>query len=240
MKPLIGISMAVGVNPTTGEEAERLYLSRKYVDCVTQAGGLPILIPVGSDTNQLAQILDGWLIPGGDDIDPLNYGEEKHPKASFEPADRFAFESALLKKVDPKMPILGICYGCQFLNVMRNGKLNQHIPDQLGHERHSSREVEVLDVVAGSRVAELAGTTKVRGHSSHHQAISLVGENFNVSAHADDGTIEAIEDSTGKWVFGVQWHPERTSDHPETRSIFKAFVKAASVYREEREACGTW
>lgn len=240
MKPIIGISMAVGVNPTTGEEAERLYLSRKYVNCITQAGGLAILIPVGSDTSQLAQLLDGWVIPGGDDIDPSHYGEPIHAKSRLEPNDRFVFEQGLLKKVDPKMPILGICYGCQFLNVTRSGKLNQHIPEEIGHERHSSMEVEVLDVVADSKIGKITGESKVRGHSSHHQAISKVGSGFTVSAHAADGTIEAIEDSTGKWVIGVQWHPERTPDDPETQALFRDFVKAAMTYREEKEACGTW
>lgn len=240
MKPIIAITTAVGDNPTTGETAERLYLSRKYVDCVARAGGVPILVPVGTDLDQLKSIVDGWLIPGGDDIDPANWQEELHPKSRLEPVDRFQMERAFLNKVDPSMPILGICYGCQFLNVSRQGSLIQHIPDVVGHDEHTGGTMQEYSVEPASRLKSVVGADKVKGKSYHHQAVGLVGRNLKVVAKSEDGTIEAIEDDSGRWVLGVQWHPERTPDDPETQAIFKAFVEAAAKFHEERLACGTW
>jgi len=240
VKPIIGITTAVGDNPTTHEKSERLYLSRKYVDCVARAGGVPILIPVGTDLDVVKTLVDGWLIPGGDDIDPANWGEELHPKSKLEPPDRFETERSFLNRLDPAMPVLGICYGCQFLNVTRKGSLNQHVPDVVGHDGHSGGTMQAYDVKPNSRLAEIVGQPSVQGKSYHHQAIRDVGRDLRVVAQSEDGTIEAVEDATGRWVLGVQWHPERTPDDAETLAIFRAFVEAAARFKEERIACGTW
>jgi len=240
LKPIIGINTAVGDNPTTHETAERLYLSRKYVDSVVDAGGVPILIPLGTDLDQIKTMVDGWLIPGGDDIDPAHWNEALHPKSRLEPKERFELERTFLNKIDPGMPILGICYGCQFLNVSRQGSLIQHVPDVVGHEEHTGGTMQDYQIEPASRLESVVGASKARGKSYHHQSIANVGRNLRVVAKSEDGTIEAIEDDSGRWVLGVQWHPERTQDDPETKAIFRAFVAAAAKYREEKQACGTW
>jgi putative glutamine amidotransferase len=135
---------------------------------VHRAGGVAVLIPPGADAEALAAHLDGLLIPGGDDIDPKHYGEPLHPKAELVNAARFDQEWALLKAFEARRkPILGICYGCQLLNVWRGGALYQHLPDlpsvSLKHQRASKEEPfprHFVAVVPDSKLARIVGQTR--------------------------------------------------------------------------------
>ena len=230
--PIIGIT----ANPIKRSNSVGEYTSYQtrsdYVTRVIEAGGTPILLPPGTSAEQVIDILDGWLIPGGDDIDPAHYGEEKHPEAALESEDRFNLERDIYQLRDPNMPILGICYGCQFLNVMRGGSLYQHIPDQLGHDLHRGDTVQNYKIDADSQLGEIVGTD-ASGKSWHHQAIKTVGEGLRVVSQHEDGTIEAVEDESGMFVLGVQWHPERSQSEA-TPKLFKAFIEQAKKYRESK------
>lgn len=237
-KPVIGIVCTVGTDPTA-DDREVYFVGTPYVDRVIEAGGFPILLPHGVDAAQAAELLDGWLVIGGRDIDPSRYGQDPHPDLEIERSERFELESAIYDASPPSMPILGICYGCQFLNVKRGGDLVQHVPDQVGHGEHAGGTMQRYTVKGGTTAAAL-GTTSAQGKSYHHQAIGKPGQGLKVVAEAEDGTIEAVEDLYGKWVVGVQWHPERSPDLPESINLFKSFVDRAAEFKKERETCGTW
>jgi putative glutamine amidotransferase len=182
---------------------------------------------------EVAKIIDGWLIPGGNDIDASHFGEENHPEAKLMEPERFEAEAALFRTVEPDMPVFGICYGCQFLNVIRGGSLIQHLPDVVGNESHSGGTVQRYTVAEDSKLAELS-TTQIEGKSYHHQAVKSVGDALKVVAKGEDGTVEAIEATDRPWMIGLQWHPERSLEDEKTRRIFAGFIEAARDYRTRR------
>jgi putative glutamine amidotransferase len=233
-KPLIGITANW---KTVDEISGRVSLNDAYARSVHRAEGVAVLIPPGADAEALATHLDGLLIPGGDDIDPKYYGEPLHPKAELVNAARFDQEWALLKAFEARRkPILGICYGCQLLNVWRGGSLYQHLPDlpsvTLTHQRASKKEPyprHFVEVAPDSKLACIVGQTRFEVVSLHHQGIRSVGKELVITAHAPDGVVEAIEDPDHPFLIGVQWHPERDPDAPATRALFEAFVQACKV-----------
>jgi len=170
------------------------------------------------------------LIPGGDDIDAGRFGEENHPKVSLQDPARFDGEQRLWNQISTDLPILGICYGCQFLNVARGGTLIQHLPDVVGHEQHTGGTLQEYQVEPGSHLECVIGTQTITGKSYHHQAVKDTGRNLKVVSKNEDGTIEAIEATDRPWFIGVQWHPERTLQDGPTLLIFKNFVDAARNY----------
>lgn len=207
-------------------------LNWNYAQAISDAGGVPVLIPPTADVQSIAELIDGWLIPGGRDIDPKEFGQELHPRAELQDPARFAIEKALYLTVDEAMPILGICYGCQFVNVVRGGTLQQHLPDILGESEHEGGTVQQYSPAAGSTLEGIVGSAPIEGKSYHHQAIETPAEGVRVVARHADGTIEAIEDANGRWVVGVQWHPERTLGDGASRKLFEAFVDAAKQFRD--------
>lgn len=233
MKPFIGITVDVSRNPDDARTGGKLTLNWNYAEAVAEAGGVPLLIPPMADMSMLAAIIDGWLIPGGDDIDASRFGEENHPKVELQDPARYEGEAALLKHLDKDVPVLGICYGCQFLNVARGGSLIQHLPDVVEHELHTGGTLQEYDL-ADSQLKDIAGTKRMSGKSYHHQAIKELGDNLRIVARADDGTVEAIEAVDRPWLIGVQWHPERTLNDEATRRLFTSFVDEARAHAERR------
>lgn len=234
MKPIIGITVNAKHEPDDLRTGGSLSLNWNFPEMVARAGGVPILIPPMADPAELARVLDGWLIPGGDDIDARHFGEENHPKANLIEAERFDGERALFEQAKPEMPILGICYGCQFINVMRGGSLDQHLPDTVGHEEHVGGTMQHYGIDVNSRLSGLLGTEAVEGKSYHHQGIRRLGAGLKVVGQHSDGTVEAIEDEGDRWLFGVQWHPERTPNDPVTQRLFEEFVRACQKYAERK------
>jgi gamma-glutamyl-gamma-aminobutyrate hydrolase PuuD len=211
-------------SPRNNREHGRYYIERDYVDRVIVAGGAPILIPPGTDVESIAPILDGLVIPGGGDFDAALWNEPTHPEAKPEFAGRTDTEISLFKNLKPEAPILGICYGCQFVNIMLGGTLEQHMPDRLGHDGHRGDAVQDYAVEPGTKLSEIVGVS-ARGKSWHHQAVDKLGAGLRVCARHEDGTIEAIESEEGRWFLGLQWHPERT-DVEESVKLFDAFLAA--------------
>ncbi|MBI1757129.1 MAG: gamma-glutamyl-gamma-aminobutyrate hydrolase family protein [Fimbriimonas ginsengisoli] len=231
MKPLIGITIDSQGQPDNERTLGKLSLNWNYAEVIAQAGGLPMLIPPSADMEEVARRIDGWLIPGGADIDAARFGEPNHPKADLQDPSRFEAEERLYRSLDPDTPVLGICYGCQFLNIVRGGSLIQHLPDEVGHERHTGGTVEEL-ALTGGKLAAIA--PKATGRSYHHQAVGRVGAGLEVTAKAEDGTVEALEASDRPWMLAVQWHPERSLDDPLNKRLFEEFVAAARRYREAK------
>lgn len=233
-KPLIGITLDWKPADDLGGKVS---LNDGYARVVAAAGGVPVLIPPGADAETLADELHGLLIPGGADIDPKHYGEARHPKTEPISEARFEQEWALLSAFEQRhKPILGICYGCQLLNVWRGGTLHQHLSDlpsvTLTHRRANQHEPyprHLVQVDAHSKLFQSIRQTQFEVVSSHHQAIRDLGRGLIITAYAPDGVIEAIEDPDQPFLIGVQWHPERDPDAPATRALLEAFVQACKA-----------
>lgn len=232
-RPLIGITVVPKRNEADARTGGSLSLNWNYADAVLRAGGNPILLPPQVVVEDLIPILDGVLVPGGKDIDPSLYGEAKHVSADLESKERFDLERRLFEILPPDVPFLGVCYGCQLLNVLRGGSLAQHLPDHLGHDRHTHGEMQEYSVAPESQLGALVGA-RASGESWHHQAVATVGDHLAVAATAPDGTIEALEATDRAWTIGVQWHPERTPDGETSSRLLAAFVEAAQEYRARR------
>ena len=188
--------------------------------------------------------LDGVLLPGSSsDIDPARYGETPHERLGKMIPDRDALDFALLEHSDREgLPVLGICFGAQSLNVFRGGSLIQDIPSLVAgavfHDDHGEPQqpaVHAVRISQGSALARLAGSEVVEVNSFHHQSVGLVGANLRTVATAPDGVIEAIEDVNGRFVVGVQWHPERTfQDDAFAKALFTAFIEEAGQSQSNR------
>jgi putative glutamine amidotransferase len=230
-RPLIGITMDT-------KDGEPYYqLAFDYAKAVETAGGLPLAIPYKTDHALIPQIvdtLDGILFTGGNDLDPALYGEQWHPKAVKVDPDRQNFELALLAEVERrKLPALAICLGCQLMNVYRGGSLHQFLPDLGGKEEHRrttpgqpSRR-HGIRIEPDSALGKLIGKSEISANTYHKQAVKTVGKGLKVTAIADDGTIEGLEDPTLPLFAAVQWHPERLSTEKEHLAPFKLLVEKA-------------
>ena len=231
-KPVIGISAPL--HP----ESRGYRISHCYADAVTEAGGIALLLPAVTapeDVELLLQNLDGVLIPGGPDVDPLFYGEEPRQGLGLVIRSNDVFEMHLLKAARAAhKPILCVCRGVQILNVTFGGTLIQDIPSQLPEAlRHMQIPVDradpthSVDIVKDSYLYDAFGNETVLTNSFHHQCINKVAPGFSVSAKARDGVIEAIEVKEER-ILGVQWHPEEmVHAHPEHLGLFKQLVDAA-------------
>lgn len=234
MKPIIGISVDCRQDSEDPRTRGNLSLNWNYAQAVSDAGGVPVLIPPTADMDALAEIVHGWLIPGGADIDAARFGEANHPKVELQDPARFDAEARMYRAIDPELPVLGICYGCQFLNVVRGGSLEQHLPDRVGHESHTGGTLQSYPL-RESKLREIVGEAQATGKSYHHQAVARVGEGLNVVSEHEDGTVEAIEATDRPWMIGVQWHPERTLEDSGTKRLFEDFVRQAAAYAEGKE-----
>lgn len=239
-RPRIGITMRLEV------ETRRFYLGRDYSEAVAAAGGSPIHIPLIADPELIGHVvghLDGILLPGSDtDPDPAYYGEEPHPKLKKVVPEKDSTDLMVIAEADRRrLPVLGICYGMQILNVSRGGNLIQDIETgvdaALKHEQGLplERESHFINVLEGSLLASLIdpGTKemRVRVNSHHHQAVREPGRGLKAVARSDDGVIEAVEDGDAdRFVLGVQWHPELSWRGGGLSSqIFKRFVSSCSA-----------
>jgi gamma-glutamyl-gamma-aminobutyrate hydrolase PuuD len=235
MRPLIGItSYSEKIRWGVWEE-EAALIPLSYVRAVEHAGGRPLVVPPSEEgLEETLEALDGVILSGGGDLDPMLYGAEAHPATDSARPGRDHAELRLLEAaLQRDMPVLAVCRGSQLLNVALGGDLVQHLPDQLGHERHKHEPGQFSDhdvrVDPSSRVGGLLGAhAPVKSH--HHQGYGRIGDGLREAAWADDGTVEALEDPGRRFAVGVLWHPEEGEDF----ALFKALVEEARAYREER------
>ncbi len=214
-----------------GERDRSFLVRRAYAEAVHRAGGrLVVLPPIADRLEDLAEVLermDGLLLHGGGDVDPVRYGAgHVHPEVAGVRFEHDEFELAAVRvALELERPILAVCRGHQVLNVALGGTLHQHLPDTGATVPHRDA-YHGVSVVAGTLLAEVVGGDRVVGHSWHHQAVDRLGAGLVVSARADDGTVEAVE-MPGRWVLGVQWHPEDSAaGDPANQRLFDRFVTA--------------
>jgi len=235
--PVIGV--AVGLRVPDGDRLlrEEIFLPTRYLTPLLSAGALPTPFFLSPDPEVMArqyERVDAVHLIGGDDIPGEYFGESTHPTAVPLPTLRVNCETALVRRclTDGK-PIFGICCGAQMMNVALGGSLIQDIPSQidnpLDHRHPETRrsvphEIECRD---DSLLAEVAGRTRFRIMSSHHQSVKQAGKDLRIVAEASDGVIEAVEMPEHPFFLGVQWHPELEPEDEVTRRLYAAFVRAA-------------
>ena len=228
--PVIGLSAYAEPAQWAVWQAPAALLPMSYVDQVTEAGGVPVLLPPVPGVASALGRLDGLILTGGGDVDPAGYGAQADPRTSRVQPDRDQAELELLAAALAEgLPVLGICRGMQVLNVARGGTLCQHLPEEAGHRpapgtfgshrvrlAPGSRLVSILRPGGGqSRGGQADGedglTLDVA--TAHHQGIDRLGDGLVPVAWAHDGLIEAVE-LAGQHPFalGVQWHPEAGQD----------------------------
>ena len=184
-----------------------------------------------NSANDLVARCDGVLIQGGGDIDPKLYGEKQHSDKIYGIVKQHdELEIAIVHAaIQQNKPVLAICRGMQILNVALGGTLYQDLGEVLADgEAHWNTYHEIL-LTANSRVALAMSTTSPnRSHSFHHQALNKIADDLVVTGRALDGTVEAVEHKSAKWIVGVQWHPEDdAATELEQQNLFVSFVKAA-------------
>ncbi len=237
MLPRIGLTCCIDdFQGLTGRVSQRLRLNMPYIDAVLAAGGLPLPLAPTLDADRLARQvdgLDGLIVTGGPDVPPALYGQKPHPR-TVPVCDRKAgYDIAIFREADRRgLPILGICLGCQVINVARGGTLIQHLDDLAlaptichadgrGYPRHEVR------IARGSMLSGILPNGHVLANSSHHQAIDRLGCGLEASAWAPDGVIEAVEDRNHPFLLALQWHPEAIADEPDHAALFGALIEAA-------------
>ena len=202
---------------------------RFYADAVERAGGLPIVLPPTDSLTVIRDTVDrcdAMVLLGGGDVSPTSYGQTERARLFGVNADLDEFEiRAVQHSMSLDLPLLAICRGHQVLNVALGGTLIQHL-DTTEEHRDTMHDVQL---VPGSRVALAMGTHEPVVHSFHHQAIDDVAPHLTVTGTYRDGTIEAVEHATARWVVGVQWHPEDTAhESMPNQGLFNELVRQAS------------
>lgn len=235
MKPLIGITTNQSKTPY-GQPT--VMLMQSYIHAVMDAGGVPVLIPslIAEDGwDAVYARLDGILFSGGGDIG-LEYSPgEPHPRIDDVDLARDAIELKMVRAAasDGK-PFLGICRGCQVVNVAMGGTLYTHILDQLPNALDHSYPgnmrtmlVHEVKIDEGTHMAQIFGEPILKVNSLHHQGLKDIAPSIRVAGHAPDGLVEAVELPDHPFGLAVQWHPEWLTDQESMRNLFKNFVQAA-------------
>ncbi|SHJ47557.1 gamma-glutamyl-gamma-aminobutyrate hydrolase family protein [Desulfofundulus thermosubterraneus] len=236
MLPVIGITCA------WDEEKKQFFLSRFYTEAVEAAGGFPLLLPYTKRESSLhifPELLDGLILSGGGDVDPVHFGEEPLPGCGEISPERDKYELDLARRVlSLGLPVLGICRGAQVLNIAAGGDIYQDIFTQvsgcLKHQQKAPRWSPTHGIIIeeNTRLARIFNAGVMRVNSFHHQAVRRLAPGFIVSARSVDGIIEAVESTGPGFALGVQWHPETMWGRDgRFLGIFAALVDASREYK---------
>ena len=198
---------------------EKQFVNTRYLDRLSERGVNSIMLTLNNpNQNEIFSICDGFLITGGWDIDPKNYGEtnekglSKHIYESLDRIDR----DVIIYAINNKIPLLGICRGHQSLNVFLGGTLHQHL------ESHESLKYDHL--LFAKKDPRFLVDQKIIVNSFHHQAIKDLASSLDVLATHEDGTIEMVYHKELP-MFSVQWHPEMIPNDPISKKVFDTFIQ---------------
>ncbi len=228
----------IGITPARNKGYNSYQLQKDYVDSIFNVGAIPLILPyTDKPTNEIISTyinkVDALLLSGGIDPDPLIWGEEAVPGMGRIDPLRDEFELKLIKKArKSSLPQLGICRGCQLINVALGGSIIQDFAaeekEYLKHRQDAPRwyPTHTIEIKYNTILNRIFAPQKnIRVNSLHHQGIKELAPGLKVSATAKDGVIEAFEDESGK-IMGVQWHPERMKKESGMYKLFKELVEA--------------
>ena len=209
-------------------DRDKYYLYREYVSAIDAVNGIPIIIPHILDKDKLlkiVEVIDGLVLAGGGDIYPSFYGEKETGNLLHVNKERDEFELLLLEgTIKLSKPILGICRGCQLINVFLGGNLSNI--DNHWQKAPYGKATQKISIREKTLLFEVIGKKEIMVNTFHHQAIKRLGNGLVVSAQAEDGIIEAVEKPGSIFLLGVQFHPEYLHENSEIRKIFDAFINA--------------
>jgi gamma-glutamyl-gamma-aminobutyrate hydrolase PuuD len=238
VKPLIGISARRRVIAGSLGQLPSHIVANAYVEAVTAAGGVPVILPCMDSEATLAGAAscDGLVLTGGEDVDPALHGRDPDPTVIEVDPERDRYDLALAEQArDRRQPLLAVCRGMQILNTLFGGDLLVDIPTEVGTRvvhrlaRPGAVPEHPVTVEAGSRLAAILGNTRITVNSSHHQAVRQLGKGLSAVAWSDDGVVEAVEPDDDWSCWAVQWHPEhRPPDNAASRTPFLALCRAAA------------
>jgi putative glutamine amidotransferase len=227
--PLIGITSVY--EPAEGDKSAEIMVGFAYARAVAENGGVPIVLPTVDDERILQKylsMLDGLVLIGGDDIPPEAYGEQADKTVQPLTKERYEFERKLIARwLANGKPLLGVCLGMQFTNIVSGGSLIQDIPSEVGTQVNH-RAYHSVQIEPGSTLADLLGATEASVLSSHHQAVEKLGRGLRPVAHSEDGVVEALDRTDGGFGLFVQWHPESMTNVAHRNAIYGALVRAAA------------
>lgn len=229
MKPIIGVM------PLWDEKKDSIWMLPGYMDGVSQAGGIPIILPLSDDKNEISQLVDicdGLLFTGGQDVSPYIYNEEPLNETTSCCEKRDSMELLVLNlAISSDIPVLGICRGIQFINAALGGTLYQDIPLQYSiltkHHQNPPYDIPAhnVNIETDSPLFDLLKTKVLPVNSYHHQAVKKVADELKIMAVADDGLVEALYMPKHKFLWALQWHPEFSyKSDMASQKIFKAFI----------------
>ena len=231
-KPIIGIVPLVDI------ERESYWMLPGYMKGIEQAGGIPLMLPLTSDEEnlqQLAEELDGFLYAGGQDISPNLYAQRRSRMCGQCCHERDEMETILFRMVyEQDKPLLGICRGIQCINVVMGGTLYQDLPSEHSSdtEHHQIPPYDVpvhsVKIIGDSPLYKLLKKETLMVNSYHHQAILTLAPKVSAMAVSEDGLIEAVCVPKKRFIWGIQWHPELSCLVDEnSRKIFSEFILMA-------------
>lgn len=230
----------IALTPYHNIEKNEPYMRPAYMKAIRAAGGIPVILPLEADEEDLRQLLahaDGVLFTGGPDIHPFSFGEETQRFCGNVSMKRDSMELLLLTlSMEMKKPLLGICRGVQLINIGLGGDVYQDILSQfkedfpIAHTQPFGYEIpsHTVSVTDGTLLSKITQSGTIRVNSMHHQAVRKVAPGLVASGFAPGGLIETVEMPDYPFFLGVQWHPEYLWDHDDAaRRIFECFVDAA-------------
>lgn len=235
-KAIIGISASIIIDKEDFLGYKKVYVNNDYIESVIEAGGIPLVLPITDDEaviDSYIDTIDGLILTGGHDVSPRYYGENPQPKLGEIFPERDEFDLKLLEKAKNKnIAILGVCRGFQLINVAYGGSLWQDLSysdyEYIKHNQKHRPDLKThsLEIKENSKLYEIFGEKSIYVNSFHHQIIKKVSDEFNITAVAPDGVVEALEHKDYKFLVGVQFHPEMLHEVCDMmKNLFKVFVE---------------